>query len=647
MIRAERQESRALVWAAGLFTLALALRLIHLVTIRDSPFFSLLYIDPKFFDEWGQRIAAGQWFSDRPFFLDPLYPYFLGAVYTIFGHHYEPVAAIQGFLGAWVPPLLFLASRRWFDTSTAKLAGIMAAIYLPSIYFGGLMMKPGLSLVLVTIAMWLLSRALAGAGGWTWMASGVVLGLACLTRGNLILVLPFLAVWFLLRANGTSQSPARGPLERARDRRRWTEVGAFLGGAALVLALPAAHNYAVGGEWILSTANAGANFYIGNNPTNHSGEYKPLPFVHPNPKHEQRDFAREAERRSGRKLSDKETSRFWFSESWSWIRSEPWAWVRLMGRKTRSFWGAYEVPDSLDYYLYRTTAPVLRLPIPGFGLLAPLGLLGAVLSWRRRGWPRMLIVFLVTYPGTVILFFVFSRFRMVVIPALFVFAACGALELFRRWRNAVRRQDGYGPAVTATVLFLGFSVFVNLPVRAMAYTWSFRIATASGLPTRLETSAIGHLNLGVAYAALAKESENPDELLVLAETQLRESLRLNPPFAKVHVELGKVLARQQRNREAIDVYREGATIEPNDPLIHHALGRLHQRLSELDAAEAAFRKALSIVPQHTPSATRLGDVLLEQGRPAEAAEAFRHALRYAPGDLKAQEGLRRATKSGG
>ena len=101
------------------------------------------------------------------------------------------------------------------------------------------------------------------------------------------------------------------------------------------------------------------------------------------------------------------------------------------------------------------------------------------------------------------------------------------------------------------------------------------------------------------------------------------------------------------NREAIDIYREAATIEPNDFRIHHALGLLHQRLGELDPAVAAFRKALGIAPQHTPSATRLGGILLEQGRPAEAADAFRHALRYAPGNPKAQEGLRRATRSGG
>ena len=79
MIRAERQESRVLLWAAGLFTAALVVRLIHLATILDSPFFNILYIDPLFFDEWGLRIAGGQWLSDRPFFLDPLYPYFLAS----------------------------------------------------------------------------------------------------------------------------------------------------------------------------------------------------------------------------------------------------------------------------------------------------------------------------------------------------------------------------------------------------------------------------------------------------------------------------------------------------------------------------------------------------------------------------------------
>ena len=71
--------------------MAAGLRLAHLLTVRDSPFVSILYIDPLWYDEWATRIASGQLLSERPFFLDPLYPYFLGAIFAAFGHHYEPV----------------------------------------------------------------------------------------------------------------------------------------------------------------------------------------------------------------------------------------------------------------------------------------------------------------------------------------------------------------------------------------------------------------------------------------------------------------------------------------------------------------------------------------------------------------------------
>ena len=603
-----RLERSDLVGAAALFVVALVPRLIHLFTVRGSPFFSILYIDPGWYDEWGQRIASGQLIGDGPFFLDPLYPYFLGAIFASFGHHYEAVVAVQSLLGALVAPLVLLAARRWFDGRVALLAGAIAAIYLPAIYFGGLIMKPGLSLFLATLTLWLLSTALARGRTATWLVAGIALGLTCLTRGNLILVVPLLAAWILVRADDEGLEGLR---RRATSRSRWIASGAFAAGTALVLAVPAAHNLAVSGEFILSTANAGANFFIGNNPSNASGEYQQLPFIAANPKHEQRDFASEATRRAGRPLTDRETSAFWFGESRRCIREHPVDWLLLMGRKARSFWGAYEIPDSLDYYLYRETAPVLRLPIPGFGLLAPMGLLGAVLLLRRRGWPRLLIVFAAAYSITVIVFFVFSRFRMVIAPALYVFAAYAAVELWERWRAAARREGAVAAAAWPTALLLLLLVFVNVPVRARTDGWSYRLATALRLPARGETSALGVFNLGVAYAGLAKTEGDSSRLLELAEERMRRALELQgpPEHARVHVELGKVLARQNRNREAIDLYETGATIEPNDYRIHHALGLLYRREGELDRAASAFAHALSLEPRHAASATRLGEIL--------------------------------------
>jgi tetratricopeptide (TPR) repeat protein len=175
--------------------------------------------------------------------------------------------------------------------------------------------------------------------------------------------------------------------------------------------------------------------------------------------------------------------------------------------------------------------------------------------------------------------------------------------------------------------------------------WGYRIASAIGIPTKLESSAQGRHNLGLAYARLAKDSADSERLLRLAEEQLREALRLDPPYATVHVELGKVLARQERNREAIEIYRQAAQIEPDAFHIHHALGLLHRRLGEWSEAEAAFRRALAMEPRHTASAVKLGEALLRQGRREAAAEAFRHALRVDPGNVTAEAGLRAATES--
>jgi tetratricopeptide (TPR) repeat protein len=491
-----------------------------------------------------------------------------------------------------------------------------------------------MTVVLVALALWLLSRTLARGGRDTaWIGIGVVSGLACLTRGNLVLFLPVLALWTL------AWKPASG--ERSKVERSGPALLLLLG-AALVIAPATLHNRLAGREWILTTSNAGQNFYIGNNPLNRSGEYERLPFVDPNPQHEEAGFAAEALRRGGRAMTAGEVSRFWFAEARAWIRDEPSAWAALLWRKLRNYWGAYEIPDNLDYYLYRETAPLLRLPVPGFGLVGPLGLLGAALAWKRRGWPRLLILFIGVYSLSVILFFVFSRFRMAMMPALFVLAGFALVELWNRGRDALREPAGRPALLRAAAALLAFLALLNLPVRAREDSLAYRLARAVGLPTRVETSATGHFNLGVTLAAIAAESEDPGEILRRAETELREAVAREPGHAMLRVELGKVLARQGRNREAIEVYREAAAIQPGDYRIQHTLGLLHQREGETAAAELSFRRALELAPGHAPSATRLGQTLLEQGRALEAASAFRLALRLAPGDRAAADGLRAA-----
>ena len=603
----------------GLFALAVAVRAAHLLTVSAAPFFDYLYIDPALYDSWGHAIARGRWFSDAPFFLDPLYPYFVGAVYAFAGRSPFAVAVVQSVLGALVAPLVFSAARPWLGRTVALVAGLFAALYPPSIYWGGALMKPALASFVVALALWLLSRGLSGARRFAWCGAGAALSCAVLLRGTLLPALPLVVLWLWVHM-------------RRRVAAAW-----LAGGMLAVLALPLAHNLAVAGEPILTTTNWGQIFYIGNNPLNASGRFEELPWVRSNPAFEQIDFKSEAERRAGRPLSHGAVSRFWLREGLAWVAAEPRDWAHVLFSKLRLYWGAYETPASLDYYFYSRHAPVLRLPLPGFGLLGPLALLGAYFAWKQPGWPRLLVVWIAAASAVTVLCFVLTRFRMVIVPALFVLAALGAVELVGRVRRAVRGEARVRAVVACAALVAAWA-FVNLPVRAPADSRGLRVAAALGLPVRVETTANARFNLGVTYARHASAADDARPLLRRAEAELRAAVA-EEEQSKYLIELGKVLARDGREREALEVYGRVAQRDPRDYRAPHAQGLLYKRLGEHEAAAAAFLAALQAEPRSAASAIELGQLLLDSGQPARAADSFRHALQVRPDSEPARRGL--------
>ena len=633
-------------WPATLFAVSLILRLAHLATIANAPFFTHLGLDPLAYDEWGRRIAAGAWLGDRIFYQDPLYPYFLGVVYSLAGHHPAIAAGLQLVLGALVAPFIYLAARTAFDRRAAVAAGLLAALYAQSLFYEGTIEKTWLAVVLIAAAQWTLAAALGarpgGRGLLWWGATGFLFGLACLVRGNLLLLLPALAVWVLL--DPLAHPEAASAPARLRSPAGWRRALALAVGAGLVLGASTVRNRVVGGEWVISTSQGGQNFYIGNNPANRNGQYDPLPFVGANPKFEEKGFAREAERRLGRPLSPTEVSSYWYGEAFAWIRARPGDWLRLTALKAANFRGAYEIPDNLDFYLVRDQAPVLRLPLPGFGTVGPLALLGLIWSWRRPGWPRALLLSIAIGAATVIGFFVFARYRMPVLPALLPFAGYGLVEAARRLRSAWLSGDALRLARHAGLVLLAFA-FVHLPVRAPRDSTRYRVARALRLPAIAETTAVAHYNLGLGFASAADENDDDPEALRRAEAEFREALRQDPRYADVYAELGKVLARQGKDADAIAVYRQALTVEPDRPRTWHVLGLLQRRTGDLAGAEASFRQALRLDPRRADSATRLGEILLGQGRRTEAASWFRRALSADPNDAEAAAGLRAAERS--
>jgi hypothetical protein len=92
---APRDERSFAPYALGIYGVALLIRFLHVWQLSRSPFFDALLGDAHGYDEWARRIAGGEWIGTDVFYQAPLYPYFLGVIYKLFGHSLLVVRIIQ------------------------------------------------------------------------------------------------------------------------------------------------------------------------------------------------------------------------------------------------------------------------------------------------------------------------------------------------------------------------------------------------------------------------------------------------------------------------------------------------------------------------------------------------------------------------
>jgi 4-amino-4-deoxy-L-arabinose transferase-like glycosyltransferase len=411
-------------WVAAAVALGTALRVAHVLALRDSPFFTYLVVDPEYYDAWARQIAAGAWLGDRAFYMDPLYPYVLAILYRTVGRDLLLARLLNVAFSAGTCCLVARLGRQVGGGTAGVFAAFAFALYGPDIFYVGEIDKTALSMLLGAAALTLaLSPSLPARFG-----AGAAMAAAALTRANFLLFVPLGVLAYLL--------------EPIASRRRLRSAMLFTAGAALVLFPVAVRNHHVSGAWVVTTAQAGQNFYTGNNPSNPYGAYGAVPFVRPNPHFEEADFRAAAEARTGRRMSPRAVSRFWFREGLAHIAAEPGFAALAFARKAILFWNDFEISDNQDQYLLERFSWVLRLPLLRFGWIAPLALLGAWTSWRRRP-VQLLVWYVAVYWASLVVFFLFSRYRLPVVLALVPLAALGVQELLARRRKG----RGVAPAL--------------------------------------------------------------------------------------------------------------------------------------------------------------------------------------------------------
>jgi protein O-GlcNAc transferase len=90
------------------------------------------------------------------------------------------------------------------------------------------------------------------------------------------------------------------------------------------------------------------------------------------------------------------------------------------------------------------------------------------------------------------------------------------------------------------------------------------------------------------------------------------------------------LHQSGRIPEAEAAYRRAAELNPNHPLAHFALGQALKAQGRLEEAVAAYQRAVAVNPTMVEAYDVLGNLLIGLRRPQEAAEVCRRALAVRP-----------------
>lgn len=347
-----------------------------------------------------------RWMHAPRFYQDPLYAYFVAAVYSIAVPDPRYAIACQLVLGIGSVFLIWALARRYFGDAVAACAGALAVLCAPLLFYELLLLRDSLVAFAGLVLVWVADRAIARDRRAGFLILGAAAGVACVLKSTFFLF----AIAFLLTF----------AVLRHRERRAWgAAAGAMACGFAIAMAPLVARNVAVGAP-ALSMAASG-----------------PMTFVAAN------EARAEPDRGFG--IDVPLLTSFLGDTDGGWRAA-----VRVVGagqtaggfsallwRKWDRAWHWFEIPNNENLYYMRERAGVLSwMPITFF-IIAPLALAGLAIGARRfrDAWPLYLLV--ATTVGSLLGFYVLGRFRVALIAAVIPFAALTLVEIWR-WIRAGR-----------------------------------------------------------------------------------------------------------------------------------------------------------------------------------------------------------------
>ena len=155
----------------------------------------------------------------------------------------------------------------------------------------------------------------------------------------------------------------------------------------------------------------------------------------------------------------------------------------------------------------------------------------------------------------------------------------------------------------------------------LAHRWSAAAKTLAPWAPKLPRHALLRVWLGLAAAGQGQAAE--------AERRYREATALDPELPEARYDLGRLLMRLGRNREAAIELARAVRLRPNLPAAWLHLGELQQLAGDRGAALESYRTALAADPATTDAWIALARLQRDLGRRQDALATLRLAARLA------------------
>jgi tetratricopeptide (TPR) repeat protein len=579
-------------------------------------------LDTAYYVALSQRVASeGMLAPIGAFFVSPLYVYFLAAVFAAGGSLFA-AQLIQIGLGSAAVGLLYATARHWFGERAAVAAASIAILTGLFTFNEVVILQSALDPFLVACALYALSRRMP-------VSAGLSTGLLVLNRPNALVFAVAAAVVVLVSA----------------WKERTIKHGAvFAGGLVAVLALNAARNYAVSGEFVLIASHGGLNFYIGNH-DRADGTYTPVPGITPSIAGQAGDSERVAESNTGRDLSPGEVSNYFAQQAFEWLARHPAAALELWLRKIAILLNRVDVPLNYSYAFYARESSFLRVLAVGPWLLLPLGLVGLFwpsLRLNRRGY-WIWAMFVPVYGAAVVMFFVTDRYRMPLFVPLCVTAGAVLVRCFdlARARQFVMLLRPAGAiALTSIVAFWNLGLDNGIggertrQAVLLVERGSFDEARRYVEEISPEHSHPGVLRFSVAQALLdAGRAADATPLLL-------EALAIDGPRPAIRLALGEALLESGRPGEALKQL-SGIEDSVTGMSVETALdlGTLAIEQHALPEAIRWLQIAVQRAPDRAEAHEKLGVAIFLNGDPPTARPHLERACQLDPASASARLNL--------